>query len=173
MFDFVGAPPTLETARQSVALNGVIQIVGIGGGLLPTGFFSTPIGASVRAPYWGTRSELMEVLDLARAGAIHVEVERYGLDQAPEAYRKLHDGTIRGRAVVVPGLDREARSLTPSHRRGPALPRPESVPRGCAFQRPEGRVDEEGRPDNRLADGEGPVPRGRDGLLPIPDEARR
>ncbi len=103
VFDFVGAPPTLETARKSVALDGVIQIVGIGGGLLPTGFFSTPMGASVRAPYWGTRSELMEVLDLARAGAIHVEVERYGLDQAPEAYRKLHDGTIRGRAVVVPG----------------------------------------------------------------------
>src|SRR3954471_3996410 len=103
VFDFVGAPPTLETARQSVALDGVIQIVGIGGGLLSTGFFSTPMGASVRAPYWGTRSELMEVLDLARAGAIHVEVERYALDQAPEAYRKLHDGTIRGRAVVVPG----------------------------------------------------------------------
>ena len=103
VFDFVGAPPTLETARQSVALDGVIQIVGIGGGLMPTGFFSTPFGASVRAPYWGTRSELMEVLDLARAGAIHVEVERYGLDQAPEAYRRLHDGAIRGRAVVVPG----------------------------------------------------------------------
>lgn len=103
VFDFVGAPPTLETARQAVASNGVIQIVGIGGGLLPTGFFSTPMGASVRAPYWGTRSELMEVLDLARAGAIHVGVERYTLDQAPDAYRKLHDGTIRGRAVVVPG----------------------------------------------------------------------
>ena len=103
VFDFVGVTPTLEIARQSVALDGVIQIVGIGGGLMPTGFFSTPMGASVRAPYWGTRSELMEVLDLARAGAIHVEVERYGLDQAPEAYRKLHDGAIRGRAVVVPG----------------------------------------------------------------------
>ncbi|WP_104526009.1 NAD(P)-dependent alcohol dehydrogenase [Blastococcus atacamensis] len=102
VFDFVGAPPTLEIARKSVALNGVIQIVGIGGGLLSTGFFSTPMGASVRVPYWGTRSELMEVLDLARAGAIHVEVERYGLDQAPEAYRKLHDGEVRGRAVVVP-----------------------------------------------------------------------
>ena len=103
VFDFVGAPPTLEIARQSVALDGVIQVVGIGGGLLPTGFFSTPMGASVRAPYWGTRPELMEVLDLARAGAIHVEVERFGLDQAPEAYRRLHEGAVRGRAVVVPG----------------------------------------------------------------------
>ena len=45
----------------------------------------------------------MEVLDLARAGAVHVEVERYTLDEAPAAYRKLHEGTIRGRAVVVPG----------------------------------------------------------------------
>jgi propanol-preferring alcohol dehydrogenase len=102
VFDIVGAPATLEIARQTVALDGVVQIVGIGGGTLPTGFFSTPFGASVRAPYWGTRSDLMEVLDLARTGAIHVEVERYTLDEAPAAYRKLHDGTIRGRAVVVP-----------------------------------------------------------------------
>src|SRR3954453_16468679 len=72
VFDFVGVAPTLEIARRSVAMDGVIQIVGIGGGLMSTGFFSTPFGASVRAPYWGTRAELMEVLDLARAGAIHV-----------------------------------------------------------------------------------------------------
>src|SRR5690242_17775441 len=58
VFDFVGNGPTLEIARQSVALDGVVQIVGIGGGLMPAGFFSTPFGASVRAPYWGTRSEL-------------------------------------------------------------------------------------------------------------------
>ncbi|MGY1709063.1 NAD(P)-dependent alcohol dehydrogenase [Geodermatophilus sp. SYSU D00758] len=102
VFDIVGAPPTLEIARRTVAPDGVVQIVGIGGGTLPTGFFSTPMGASVRAPYWGTRTELMEVLDLARAGAVHVEVERFGLDEAPEAYRRLHEGTIRGRAVVVP-----------------------------------------------------------------------
>src|SRR6478672_11231002 len=38
----------------------------------------------------------------------------------------------------------------------------------CAFQRPEGGVDEEGRPDHRLEDGEGPVPR-RGGVLPVPD----
>lgn len=102
VFDFVGAPATLEIARQSVAPAGRIEIVGIGGGTLAAGFFSTPYGATVRAPYWGTRSELIEVLDLARSGAIHVEVEQYTLDQAPEAYRKLHEGTIRGRAVVVP-----------------------------------------------------------------------
>ncbi|HZH23104.1 MAG TPA: zinc-binding dehydrogenase, partial [Geodermatophilus sp.] len=103
VFDFVGAAPTVEIARKTVAMDGVVQIVGIGGGLLPTGFFSTPMGASVRAPYWGTRTELMEVLDLARAGAVHVEVEKYTLDEAPEAYRRLHEGAVRGRAVVIPG----------------------------------------------------------------------
>ena len=102
VLDFVGAPPTLEIARQVVAPDGVVQIVGIGGGLMPTGFFSTPMGASVRAPYWGTRPELMEVLDLARIGAVHVEVETYTLDEAPAAYRRLHEGKVRGRAVVVP-----------------------------------------------------------------------
>ncbi|MBN1096573.1 NAD(P)-dependent alcohol dehydrogenase [Blastococcus sp. TML/C7B] len=102
VFDFVGAAPTLEIARQTVAMDGVIQIVGIGGAVLPTGFFSTPMGATVRAPYWGTRSELIEVLDLARSGAIHVEVERFTIEEAPEAYRRMHEGTLRGRAVVVP-----------------------------------------------------------------------
>ena len=84
-------------------MDGVVQIVGIGGGRLPTGFFSTPMGASVRAPYWGTRTELMEGLDLAGTGAVHAQVERYSLDEAPAAYRKLHEGAVRGRAVVVPG----------------------------------------------------------------------
>ena len=59
-----------------------MQIVGIGGGLLPTGFFSTRGWASVRAPYRGTRTELMEVLDLARAGSVHVE-GRCTLNEAP------------------------------------------------------------------------------------------
>ena len=42
------------------------------------------------------------MFDLARAGAVSVHVERYGIDDAVAAYRKLHDGTVRGRAVVVP-----------------------------------------------------------------------
>jgi propanol-preferring alcohol dehydrogenase len=102
VFDFVGATPTLEIARTVVATDGDIQIVGIGGGVLPTGFFSTPFGATVRAPYWGTRSELIEVLQLALSGHLRVHVETFSLDEAPEAYRRLHEGTIRGRAVVIP-----------------------------------------------------------------------
>jgi propanol-preferring alcohol dehydrogenase len=34
-------------------------------------------------------------------GKLNVHVERFSIDVAPEAYQKLHDGTLAGRAVVV------------------------------------------------------------------------
>jgi propanol-preferring alcohol dehydrogenase len=102
VFDFVGAAPTVATAGGCVAVEGDVTIVGLGGGSLAVGFGTTPYEASVTAPYWGSRSELMEVLDLARAGVISVHVETYGIDDAPTAYQRLHDGTVRGRAVILP-----------------------------------------------------------------------
>lgn len=33
---------------------------------------------------------------------IGVHVERYDIDQAVEAYSRLHHGEVRGRAVVIP-----------------------------------------------------------------------
>ncbi len=83
------------------ATNGFIHIVGIGGGTLATGFFSTPFGSNVRAPYWGSRSELMEVLELAKAGSLSVHVEKFGIEDPVDAYQKLHKGEIRGRAVIA------------------------------------------------------------------------
>jgi len=56
----------------------------------------------VRVPYWGSRSELIEVLDLARSGRVSVETQRYSLDDGPAAYEALAAGTVRGRAVIVP-----------------------------------------------------------------------
>ncbi|WP_405484856.1 NAD(P)-dependent alcohol dehydrogenase [Streptomyces sp. NBC_00009] len=102
VFDFVGAAPTVATAGGCVAVEGDVTIVGLGSGSLAVGFGTTPYEASVTAPYWGSRSELMEVLDLARAGVISVHVETYGIDDAPTAYQRLHDGTVRGRAVILP-----------------------------------------------------------------------
>lgn len=102
VFDFAGVQPTIDLAKAVVAIDGFVHIVGIGGGVMTAGFFQTPMGAAVRAPYWGSRSELQEVLDLARVGAVGVHVERYGIDDAVAAYARLHDNRVRGRAVVVP-----------------------------------------------------------------------
>jgi len=102
VFDFVGAPPTTAIAAAAVAIEGDIALVGIGGGALPVGFGSPPFEVSVTAPYWGSRSELIEVLDLAREGFVEVHVETYGLDDAPLAYERLRAGKVNGRAVVLP-----------------------------------------------------------------------
>ncbi|MGW4806168.1 NAD(P)-dependent alcohol dehydrogenase [Kitasatospora sp. NPDC004272] len=102
VFDFVGAPPTTALAGQLAAVEGDVTIVGIGGGSLEVGFGALPYEVSVTSPYWGSRSELIEVLDLARVGAVDVHVETYGIDEAPLAYERLHAGKVNGRAVILP-----------------------------------------------------------------------
>lgn len=102
VFDFVGIQSTTELAARLVGVGGEIVVVGVGPGTVQVGFFPTPWESSARAPYWGSRSELIEVLELARTGRIKVEIERFSLDEAPRAYESLHAGTLRGRAVVIP-----------------------------------------------------------------------
>ncbi|MFE6461134.1 NAD(P)-dependent alcohol dehydrogenase [Streptomyces cinereoruber] len=102
VLDFVGAPPTVTSAGAMAGVEGDVTIVGLGGGALPVGFGSPAYEVSVASPYWGTRAELIEVLDLARAGAVDVHVETYALDDAPKAYERLHEGRVEGRAVILP-----------------------------------------------------------------------
>ncbi|OIJ65524.1 NAD(P)-dependent alcohol dehydrogenase [Streptomyces mangrovisoli] len=102
VFDFVGAEPTVRTAGAVAAVEADVTIVGIGGAALPVGFGTLPFEVSVSAPYWGSRGELIEVLGLARAGAVSVHTETYSLDEAPLAYERLHAGKINGRAVILP-----------------------------------------------------------------------
>ena len=102
VFDFVGAQPTVDLAGAVAGTEADVAIVGIGGGALGVGFGSPAYDVAVRSPYWGSRSELLEVLELARTGAINVEVETYSIDEGPEAYQRLHEGKVRGRGVIVP-----------------------------------------------------------------------
>ncbi|KFG77179.1 NAD(P)-dependent alcohol dehydrogenase [Streptomyces mutabilis] len=102
VFDFVGAAPTVRTAGAVAAVEGDVTLVGIGGGSIPVGFGLLPFEVSVSAPYWGSRGELIEVLNLARSGAVSVHTETYSLDDAPLAYERLHGGKVNGRAVILP-----------------------------------------------------------------------
>ncbi len=102
VFDFVGAQPTVELAVAAVAVQGDVTIVGIGGGTVPFSFFTIGYEAAVRTTYWGSRAELMEVLDMARLGQLEVEIETFTLDDGPRAYERLYEGSLRGRAVIVP-----------------------------------------------------------------------
>jgi propanol-preferring alcohol dehydrogenase len=107
VFDFVGVDPTAQMAVESVAPNGAYRMVGLGGGVPgitadPAGGPGWPWGASVRKSYGGTRSDLVDSVALAQAGLLTVEVDRFDLDDAREAFDRLEAGKIRGRAVLVP-----------------------------------------------------------------------
>ena len=102
VFDFVGAQATADLAAKFVGPGGDIVMVALGPGAVSVGIFALSGEVSVRAPVWGTRSELFEVVELARSGAIKVETERFSLSDGPKAYERLHAQTLRGRAVLVP-----------------------------------------------------------------------
>jgi propanol-preferring alcohol dehydrogenase len=102
VLDMVGADATLKMAAHVARALGHVTIVGLGGGALPVNFFNLPHECSVAAPYWGSITELMEVVSLAQAGKIKILVEYFPLERAGAAYHLLHDGKIRGRAVITP-----------------------------------------------------------------------
>jgi propanol-preferring alcohol dehydrogenase len=109
VLDFVGSDETLALAVECGRVRGAITVVGLAGGTLPFQFFGVPYECSVATTYWGSAVELREVIALARAGRIHVNVERFPLEHALDAYARLREGDIDGRAVIVPnGPDRDA-----------------------------------------------------------------
>jgi propanol-preferring alcohol dehydrogenase len=100
--DCVGVDATLALAAACVKPGGHLSVIGVGGGTLPFRFGVIPFETTVVYSNWGTREELAEVVALARAGVISVEVERIGLEDVPAAYARLEAGEARGRIVAVP-----------------------------------------------------------------------
>ncbi len=100
--DFVGAQPTIDLCVRVVGRDSRLTVVGLGGGTVHYAANRPPYGCQVSVPYWGSRTELMEVIALAAAGRIRAEVETFPLEQAVDVYRRLREGRIHGRAVLQP-----------------------------------------------------------------------
>jgi propanol-preferring alcohol dehydrogenase len=101
-FDFVGVAETVRTAQATMAQGGRLTVVGIANGIVEWSFFATPWESTLTNTYWGTISDLYEVVAMYRAGQIRPLIERFSLDDALEAYQRLEAGELSGRAVVVP-----------------------------------------------------------------------
>lgn len=102
VFDFVGLQATIDLGRKLVRPDGLFNIVGLGGGTMPYAQGKIAWGAHVTTPFYGSIAELREVIALAASGRLHAHVTRYPLERAAEAFAALHDGTLDGRAVIVP-----------------------------------------------------------------------
>ncbi|ATE64381.1 NAD(P)-dependent alcohol dehydrogenase [Rhizorhabdus dicambivorans] len=100
-FDFVAIQPTIKLCTSIVGRGGRISVVGMGGGTIALPVIK-PYAYSIDLPYWGSRTELIEVIALAQAGRIKAEVETFPLNDALDVYQRLREGRVHGRAVLVP-----------------------------------------------------------------------
>jgi propanol-preferring alcohol dehydrogenase len=102
VLDNVGGEETIALGAAIARFESHLTVVGLAGGTFQFGFGALPFEAQLTIPYWGTAIELIEVLDLARAGKIRAHVERFPLDDAPRAYERMREGSLDGRAVICP-----------------------------------------------------------------------
>jgi propanol-preferring alcohol dehydrogenase len=102
VLDICGYDDTLALAASVVASLGRLTVVGVGGGTLPFNFFSFPYECSLQSTYWGSVTELEELLALARTGAVSIHATQYPLEKASDVYASMLDGSLQGRAVLVP-----------------------------------------------------------------------
>ena len=96
----VCAPANAVVRRAIEATKpGGIVIVGVNVDIGPFPFADekTVVGSLL-----GSRQMMREVLRIAGAGRVRVRTESYPLDKAEEALRRLADGDVRGRLVLVP-----------------------------------------------------------------------
>jgi alcohol dehydrogenase, propanol-preferring len=104
VLDFAGTPSTLELAASSLRSGGHLVVVGSGGGALTvTKPGPLPHGATLSLPFWGSRDELAEVVELCRSTMVRGEVQRFPLTAVHEAIAALRNGHLSGRAVLIPG----------------------------------------------------------------------
>jgi alcohol dehydrogenase, propanol-preferring len=103
VLDFVGSDETLALAAEVVAPDGLVMIVGEGGGRLEIGFDRPAIESWATTTAWGSIDDLREVVRLAQAGRVHADVEVMDLVDASAAHARVRAGDVSGRLVLVPG----------------------------------------------------------------------
>jgi len=103
IIDFIGADVTLATAAATVARKGAVIVVGLAGGTTPFGLTSVPPESRFMSSFWGTRSEMDDLLALARREPSVVRpVETVPLADAQTAHERLRTGRFTSRLVLVP-----------------------------------------------------------------------
>ncbi len=103
VLDFVGSDDTMRDGGSVLVPGGRLVVVGGARGSMVVGKGLTlPLGWQVSAPFWGSREDLVAVVELAERGVLRPVVEAVPFGQVTRAYERLHDGSVTGRLVVVP-----------------------------------------------------------------------
>lgn len=102
VIDFIGSEGTLTNAVTHVGREGLVIVVGLALGRVPFGFGAVPHEARLMSSVWGSRSELDDVLALARREpSLLRDVDVLPLADAQVAHDRLRMGQTRGRIVLT------------------------------------------------------------------------
>ena len=103
VLDFVGTDDTIRSGLRALRPGGAFGLVGAGGGGFAKPWFGgLPSDAELFTFQGSSLADLRAVVDLAQRGSVTVGIEQFSADRVADAYRSLEDGTVRGRAVVLP-----------------------------------------------------------------------
>ncbi len=100
--DLVGSEQTLALAFASARAGSRIMLVGAAGGAIPYSLWATGFEVELSTSMWGGINDLREVIALAQAGLVTPKVTTYAFEDIPKAFEALEDGTLAGRAVILP-----------------------------------------------------------------------
>jgi len=105
VFDFVGIDATIRAGLRSTRRGGAFALIGAGQGELAGGslYDILPKDGEVFTFQASTIADTLDVIALAESGRIRADVDLFPLARVAEAYEAMETGTLRGRAVVVPG----------------------------------------------------------------------
>lgn len=101
-FDFVGITATERLVAHSMAVRGKATVVGIAGKDYPWNWYTSAYESTLANTYWGSIEDLYDVVELYKAGKISTKITHCTFDDILDAYQRLVDGTMEGRAVLVP-----------------------------------------------------------------------
>ena len=103
VIDCVGAEATIEDSCRILNKGGSLVIVGLFGSQI-----NIPLVRAVLQEYqvygslWGNYNELSEVIELAKAGKIKHNIQKFPLSEINQAIQLLKNGEIVGRGVIIP-----------------------------------------------------------------------
>jgi len=102
ILDYVGHDDTAEWGPAIVKRGGDHHVAGYGGHV------HTPTQALVgtemnyRGTLTGTHADLQELIALIEMGEVEIHTTKFDLDEVNEVARRVEDGDVLGRAVIVP-----------------------------------------------------------------------
>ncbi len=103
VLDFVGIDATIKAGIASVRKAGAFVLVGAGRGALNQPWYDfLPKEAEIFTFQGATITDTHAVIELTEAGLIRNEIEVFPFKRVEEAYEKLDQELLRGRAVVTP-----------------------------------------------------------------------